>query len=88
MIAVLLGAWGAAKKLPYFGAVIKWGAVALGVLLVLLKVRQTGKDAVRREMAEEIVKRGSIANEARTEVRDAADRGKPPPEKVRKFYID
>lgn len=84
----ILGAWAALKKLPWFAAALKWGAVALGVLLVLLKIRQTGKDAARREMAEEIVKRGQVANEARTEVRNAADRGKPPPERVRKFYVD
>jgi hypothetical protein len=84
----LTATWAALKKLPYFAAVLKYGAIALGVLLVFLKVRQAGKDSARREMAETIVERGRIANEARTEVRNAADRGKPPPRKVDKFYID
>jgi uncharacterized membrane protein YdjX (TVP38/TMEM64 family) len=91
MIAVplfLKAAWASVKASPMLGAALKYGAIALGVLLVFLKVRQAGKDSARREMAEEIVDRGRIANEARTEVRNAADRGKPPPRKVDKFYID
>lgn len=33
-------------------SIAKWGGIALGVLLVLLKVRQFGKDAVRVETLE------------------------------------
>lgn len=85
---MIAGAWAWLKGLPWFAAALKWAAVALGVLLVLLKVRQAGRDSVRREMAEEIVKRAEKANAAENEVRDAAARGKPPPERVRKFYLD
>jgi len=84
----LQGLWATIKASSWAITAMKWGAVALGILLVIFKVRQTGKDAARKEMAETIVKRGQAANEARTDVRDAADRGKPPPERVRKFYID
>lgn len=33
-------------------SIAKWGGIALGVLLVLLKARQSGKDAVRVENLE------------------------------------
>jgi len=84
----LKGLWTAFKGSALAVTAAKWAAVALAVLLVLFKVRQSGRSDARREMAEEIVKRGQVANEARSEVRNAADRGKPPPERVRKFYVD
>ena len=37
---------------PYWLIIAKWGAIIGGVLLVLMKVRQSGKDAVRVENLE------------------------------------
>ena len=88
MILWLKGAWLAFKGSALAVQAVKWGAIALGVLLVVLKVRQSGRDSATREMAETIVRRSTEANNARNEVRDAHERGKPPPKKVDKFYID
>ena len=44
----LISAWFRSSWL----SIAKWGGIALGVLLVLLKARQSGKDAVRVETLE------------------------------------
>ena len=84
----LTGLWATIKASSWALTAAKWGAIALGVLLVAFKVRQAGRDSAAREMAETIVKRTEKANEAENEVRAAADRGQPPPKRVRKFYVD
>ena len=37
---------------PFWIGIVKWGAIVGGILLVLLKVRQSGKDAVKKDALE------------------------------------
>lgn len=48
---------------PYWLTIAKWGGIVLGVLLVLVKVRQSGKDAVRVENLEKGLEDAKTSNE-------------------------
>lgn len=92
MIAWLKGIWTIVRASSWMASAIKIGGLVvaglLAILVVLGKARQAGRDAERVRNADATIKRVEKANEAEREVRDAADRGKRPPERVRKFYID
>ena len=92
MIAWFKGIWAVVKASSWMAAAIKIGALVVAglvtIALVLGRAKRAGRDEERARNAEATIKRVEKANAAENEVRGAADRGEPPPKRVRKFYID
>lgn len=58
---------------PFWMGVIKWGAIVGGILLVLFKVRQSGKDAVQNENIKETLEGVKVRDKIKDNIVTADD---------------
>lgn len=69
----LIALWSRISSSPLAMAVLKFAGIALAVFLVLMKVKQDGKEEARLEALEERIKANEIGNKIEDDVRNMPD---------------
>ena len=58
---------------PFFGVILQWAGIVGGVLLVLFKARQSGKEVIERKEAMETLKGVQTRNETQNKLNTLND---------------
>ena len=58
---------------PFWGIIVKWTGIAIGILLILFKVRQSGKEVEQRKQAMETLKGLQTRDEIENNVSNISD---------------
>lgn len=58
---------------PFWQAILKWGSAAVGILFILFKVRQSGKDSINNKNLETTLKSVQERDEIEDNIKSADD---------------